>query len=101
MNRSDRLGLTLRGIGWRLMLSVYSNQSSKWPEDMKRNIDDFETWRSELFKDLQNMRKIYREHKHHTDLNAADLEQIYNHDYQIALKYHKHMRLVFIRSQRK
>ena len=47
------------------------------------------------------MRKIYREHKHHTDLNAADLEQIYNHDYQIALKYHKHMRLVFIRSQRK
>lgn len=47
------------------------------------------------------MKKVYKEHSNHTDLNAADLEQIYNHDYQIAHKYHKHMRLVFIRSQRK
>ena len=74
MSRGDRLGLTLRGIGWRLMLSVYSNQSQKWPENMKRNIDDFETWRKELFKDLSNMKKIYREHSNHVDLNDADLE---------------------------
>ena len=68
---------------------------------MKRNIDDYEKWRHELFKDLSNMKKIYRDHMHHKDLNSVDLDQIYHHDFEIAQKYHKHMRLVMIRKQRK
>ena len=60
---------------------------------MKRNIDGYDMWRGELLKDLSYMRKLYESHEGHKELKPEEIEEIYQHDFKIALKYHKHMRL--------
>ena len=44
------------------MLNVYGLESSKWPEEMKKNLETYEMWRSELVKDLSSIRKVYKKH---------------------------------------
>lgn len=101
LEMTEQLSYALRGLGWRVMLGVYGTQTSKWPEEMKRNIDGYEMWRHELLKDLSHMRQLYEAHATHKDLRPEEVEQIYLHDFKIAMKYHKHMRLQMIRKMRK
>ena len=92
-DQKELLGYTLRGLGWRIMLNVYGTQSSRWPDDMKANIDGYEMWRTELIKDLSSMKEIYKNHGIFSELKPEEIDQIYEHDFKIAHKYHKHMRL--------
>ena len=97
----ELLACTLRGLAWRVMLQVYGTESSRWPDDMKNNIDGYEMWRKELLKDLSSMKEIYKKHRNHEMLKPEEVHQIYEHDFKIAHKYHKHMRLQMIRKMRK
>lgn len=93
LDMSEQLSYVLRGLSWRIMLGVYGTQSGKWPEEMKRNVNGYEMWRRELLKDMSHMRQLYESNANHKELRPEEVEEIFNHDFKIALKYHKHMRL--------